>query len=105
MTPREYLLSQNKLQNSYTLDEVVALLNEVRAKSLNVTPYRTFKHMIDEEFGTVQEFSNALKVTRKTAYGFMSRPNSLRVRHLILLKKKGIEPVNLITLNEMEGEE
>ena len=105
MTPREYLIQQKKLQNSYTLNEVIDLLAEVKAKTAEITPYRTFKHMVDEEFGTINEFGKALKVTRQTAGIFVNRPYNMRLRHLMLLKKKGVEPMNLISLNEMEGEE
>jgi hypothetical protein len=105
MTGREHLHSINKLQGSYTLSEVVEIIEGVTSKKLSITPYKNFKHMIDEEFGTIGEFAKALHTTRPAAYRLMKTPNSIKVRHLLLLKKKGVEPMNLITLNDMEGEE
>lgn len=105
MTGREYLHSQNKLQGSYTLSEVVEIIEGVTSKKLILTPYKNFKHMIDHEFGTIGEFAKALHTTRPAAYRIIRRPHGIKVSQLLLLKKRGVEPMNLISLNDMEGEE
>jgi len=98
MKGREYLSSIKKLQTSYTLSEVVEVIESIEKSKVRLSPYRNIRDLIEQEFGTVEEFGKAIGLSRHHCYHLIADPRKLRIAHLFGLKRKGVEPVDVLSM-------
>lgn len=101
-TAPNFIRKHNLERSMYSYDEVCRILNLYSVSQDKILPYETFLEAIEEVYGTISHAAQRLKVSRTTLHQMINNPGRIRLKHLYMMSKDGMQICKLINLIELK---
>lgn len=101
-TASNFIRKHHLERSMYSYDELCRILNLYATSEDKILPYETFLEAIEEVYGTISHASKKLKISRTTLHQMINNPGRIRLKHLYMMSRDGMQICKLIHLKDIK---